>query len=121
MRASARSGPRLWKARIQHILDAIAECQGFLADLDYEQFRADPKTAKAVVWNPIMMGEAAGHVPLKVQQAYPAVPWRQMRGIRNRIVHGYDTVDLEIVWKAVRDELPPLVPVFERILRESPE
>ena len=115
------SEQRLWKLRVRHILDAITECQRFVADLDYEQFCADPKTTKAVVWNLIMMGEAAGHVPLDVQRAYPEVPWRQMRGIRNRIVHGYDTVDLEIVWKAIRDELPPLVPVFERIFRDAPE
>jgi uncharacterized protein with HEPN domain len=68
-----------------------------------------------------MIGEAAGHVPLGVQQATPEVPWRQMRGIRNRIVHGYDTVDLEIVWKAVCDELPLLVPALERILQQTPE
>jgi uncharacterized protein with HEPN domain len=41
--------------------------------------------------------------------------------MRNRIVHGYDTVDLEVVWKAVREELPPLVPALERILQETPE
>ena len=115
------SEPRLWKVRIRHVLEAVAECQAFVAGLDYEQFRADPKTTKAVVLNLIIMGEAAGLVPLHVQQAYPQVPWRQMRGIRNRIVHGYDTVDVEIVWKAVHDELPPLVPVFERILREAEE
>jgi len=44
-----------------------------------------------------------------------------MRGISNRIVHGYDTVDLEIVWKAVCDELPPLLTALKRILQETPE
>ena len=111
----------LWKVRIQHIIDAVAECQAFVAGLDYQRFCADPKTAKAVVWNLITMGEAAGDVPLEVQQANPQVPWRQMRGIRNRIVHGYDTVDLEIVWKAVCDELPPLLTALKRILQEAPE
>jgi uncharacterized protein with HEPN domain len=111
----------LWKIRVRHILDAIAECQRFVAALDYEQFRTDAKTNKAVVWNLITIGEAAGQVPETVRQTHQQVPWRQIRGMRNRIVHGYDTVDLEVVWKAVRDELPPLVPTLERILRETPE
>lgn len=111
----------LWKIRIQHILDAIAECQRFVAELSYEQFCADSKTAKAVVWNVIMMGEAAPHVPSAIQLAYPTIPWRQMRGIRNRIVHGYASVDLEIVWKTVLEEFPPLVAVLHQVLREAPE
>jgi uncharacterized protein with HEPN domain len=44
-----------------------------------------------------------------------------MRGIRNQIVHGYDQIDLEVVWKVVQDELPPLIPMLERILREATE
>ena len=111
----------LWKVRVRHILDAIAECQRFVAALDYEQFCADAKTNKAVVWNLITIGEAAAHLPETDRQTYREVPWRQIRGMRNRIVHGYDTVDLEIVWKAVRDELPPLVPTLEGILQETPE
>ena len=94
-----------------------AVCRG----LDYEQFCADSKTTKAVVWNLITIGEAAAYVPETVRQTHLEVPWRQIRGMRNRIVHGYDTVDLEIVWKAVRDELPPLVPALERILEETTE
>ena len=111
------SEPRKWKLRIRHILDAIAECQTFVAGMSYEQFCADPKTLKAVVANLILIGEAARHVPENVEVAYPGIPWPQMRGMRNHIVHGYDQIDLEIVWKVIQDELPPLVPVLESILR----
>ena len=115
------SEPRPWDLRIRHILDAIAENLVYVNGLSFEEFSADSKTLKAVVWNLTMIGEAARHVPPAVQQAYSEIPWPQIRGMRNHIVHGYDQIDLEIVWKVVNDELPPLVPQFERVLREAPE
>jgi uncharacterized protein with HEPN domain len=115
------SKPRKWKFRIVHILDAIAENQHFVAGMTYDQFCADPKLLKAIMWNLMMIGEATRHISADIESAFPEVPWAQMRGIRNHIVHGYDQIDSEIVWKVVQDELPSLVPVFERILREGKE
>ncbi len=112
---------RKWKFRIRHILDAIAECQQFVEGISYEDFLSDPKTQKAVTWNIMVIGEAAQHVPMEIEAAYPQLPWPQMRGIRHHIVHGYDQVDLKIVWNVVQVELPPLVPVLEKIFKEAPE
>jgi uncharacterized protein with HEPN domain len=66
----------------------------------------------------MILGEAARHVPDDVTQGYPDIPWPQMRGMRNHIVHGYDQIDLEIVWNVVTMELPPLVPRLEKMLQE---
>ena len=110
-----------WKFRIQHILNAIAESRDFMGNMTYESFCTDAKTLKAVVWNLTVIGEAARHVPSHVEAAFPEIPWPQIRGIRNHIVHAYDRIDWEIVWKVVQDELPPLVAIFERILQEVPE
>ena len=110
------SEPRNWKLRIRHILDAISECQTFVAGMTYEEFCADSKTLKAVVADLILIGEAARYVPENVVTAYPGIPWAQMRGMRNHIVHGYDQIDLEIVWRVVQDEFPPLVVSLKRIL-----
>src|SRR5690349_11604594 len=109
------SKPRKWKMRIQHILDAIAENLSYTDGVNYEQFGEDLKTLKAIVWNLTSIGEAARHIPSTVEANYPEVPWAKMRGMRNHIVHAYDTIDLEIVWIVVRDELPPLVPILQRI------
>lgn len=103
------------------MVEAIAEIQAYTAGMDLSQFNADAKTLKAVAWNLAMIGEAARHLPREVEEAYPVVPWAKIRGLRNRIVHGYDLIDLEIVWNTVRHELGPLVPVLERILREAPD
>ena len=115
------SKPRRWKLRIRHILEAIAENLRYTAGMTFEQFGSDPKTLKAVVWNLTMIGEAARHVPAEVESAYPEIPWTKIRGMRNHIVHGYDVIDWEIVWTVVYEDLPPLVPILERILNESPE
>jgi uncharacterized protein with HEPN domain len=74
-----------------------------------------------VVWNLTVMGEAARAVPEEIVAAYSAIPWAQMRGIRNRIVHAYDRIDLEIIWEVATVELPRLVPLLEQVQRETLE
>ena len=69
----------------------------------------------------MVMGEAARQVPPEVETAYPEVPWATIRGMRNHIVHGYDVIDVDIVWNVVQDRLPPLVPVLKRIEQETVE
>lgn len=101
------------------MLDAIAESRAFAAGMTYEAFCADPKTLKAVVWNIATIGEAIRHVPAEIVQAHPEIPWAAMRGMRNQIVHGYDSIDYEIVWRVVQDELPPLVPLIELVLGDG--
>ena len=110
------SEPRTWVIRIRHILEAIEESRRFIEGMSYEDFCNDPRTLKAVVWNIATIGEASGQIPETVRIAYPGVPWQDMRGMRNHIVHGYDRIDHEIVWNVIHDELPPLVPLLERML-----
>jgi uncharacterized protein with HEPN domain len=108
-----------WRLRLRHVLEAIAECRAFAAGMSYEAFCADARTLKAVVWNIATIGEAVRHIPANVLAAHPAIPWAEMRGMRNQIVHGYDRIDPEIVWNVVQVELPPLVPLLERIIDEG--
>ncbi|MDQ1301659.1 MAG: hypothetical protein QG637_1581, partial [Chloroflexota bacterium] len=107
------SRPRQWKFRIRHILEAIAENTSYVRNLSYRDFCADAKTLKAVAWNLVIIGEAARLIPPDIESAYPSIPWVQIRGMRNHIVHGYDQVDTEIVWNVIQIELPELVPIFE--------
>jgi len=63
-----------------------------------------------------VIGEAANAVSSEVQQAHPEVPWRKMAGLRNRLIHGYFNVNLDIVWDTLRGDLPPLVEQLARVL-----
>lgn len=115
------SRPRKWKMRIQHILDAIAENLSFTDNISYAQLHQDQKTLKAIVWNLTVIGEAVRQLPPHVETDFPDVPWAKMRGMRNHIVHGYERIDLEIVWEVVRNELPPFVPFLREILEKAVE
>ncbi len=112
--------PRLWPDRVHDILDAIAEIEAFLVGTTLEQFRADPKTQKAVTMDIAIIGEAARHVPDDIVAAAPEIPWSVMRGMRNRIMHGYFDVDVQIVWETSHQDLPPLVEPLRKLLQQQP-
>ena len=63
-----------------------------------------------------IIGEAAARVRPESREKYPSIPWLQIVGIRNRLVHGYDAVDLDILWNTIIDDLPPLIAELEKIL-----
>ena len=85
--------PRGWRDRIRDILDAIAEIQKFTRGMDFETFKDDDKSIRAVEMNFIIIGEAASQIPEKVEEKYPMIPWHLMHAMRNRIVHAYFEVD----------------------------
>jgi uncharacterized protein with HEPN domain len=103
---------------IADILTALDEVESFTAGMDYESFVGDKKTVNAVVRSLEVMGEAAKRIPEEVRQAYPQVPWKRMAGMRDKLIHEYSGVDLEIVWTVVKTELPPTRPSVEHILRD---
>ncbi len=108
--------PRDWKERIRDILEAIAEIQKFTHGMDFETFRHDDKTIRSVEMNFIIIGEAANQVPGEIEEEYPEVPWSLMRAMRNRIVHVYFRIDEHLMWDTIQNDLPPLIPVLERLL-----
>lgn len=107
---------REWQDRIRDILDAIAEIQRFIHGMDYEAFRGDDKSIRAVEMNFIIIGEAASQIPEEIEEKYSEIPWNLMRAMRNRIVHAYFNVDEKLMWDTVQNDLPPLVPALEKLL-----
>jgi len=87
--------------------------------MDYEEFAGDKKTVNAVVRSLEIMGEAAKRVPEAIRQRYPDVPWKRMTGMRDKLIHEYSGVDLEIVWGVVKSELPPVKPLIEQIFEDQ--
>ena len=71
-------------------------------------FFADAMIQDAVIRNLEVMGEAVRKISVGTRSAHPEIPWKQIAGTRDRVIHGYFTVDLEIVWEIVETELPPL-------------
>ena len=108
--------PRGWQDRIRDILDAIAEIQKFTHGMDFETFKGDDKSIRAVEMNFIIIGEAANQIPEEIEEKYSVIPWHLMRAMRNRIVHAYFEVDEKLMWDTIQNDLPPLVPELEKLL-----
>lgn len=108
--------PRNWKDRVRDILDAIAEIQKFTQGMDFESFKDDDKSVRAVEMNFIIIGEAANQIPEEIEERYTTIPWSLMRAMRNRIVHVYFRIDEKLMWDTIRNDLPPLVPELEKLL-----
>jgi uncharacterized protein with HEPN domain len=109
--------PRDWKERIQDILDAIAEIETFTHGMDFNAFKTDTKTMRAVELNLIVIGEAANRIPEDVEGGHPQIPWSLMRAMRNRLVHVYFEVDEKLLWDTVKNDLPVLVIPLQSLLR----
>lgn len=112
---------RLWKFRIQDILDAIARIQAYVKGMTVAQFCEDRKTLDAVERNFILIGEAAGQVPSQIQESFPSVPWRDMSDMRNYVVHKYWGVEHLRLWDTIHQDLPPLIPLLKKVLEEAQE
>jgi uncharacterized protein with HEPN domain len=108
--------PRGWHSRIQDIIDAAREIQAFIGNMDFDSFRQDIKTIRAVELNFIIIGEAASGIPEEYQEAHPEVPWHFMRAMRNRLVHVYFEVDPKLVWDTVKTDLPQLIASLESLM-----
>ena len=92
---------------LAEILEAIDRALGYTAE-GREAFVVDPKTQDAVVRNIEIIGEAVRGLSEATRQAHPEVPWGKIAGTRDRVIHGYFNVDLDIIWEIVEAELPEL-------------
>ena len=104
---------------VSDILDSINEIEEFVKEMGFNEFRGDKKTINAVVRSLEVLGEAAKNIPEGLRVKYSDVPWSRMAGMRDKLIHEYHGVDLEIVWTVLKEELPPLKPKIERILEET--
>lgn len=85
--------------------------------MDFESFKDDDKSVRAVEMNFIIIGEAANQIPEEIEEKYTTIPWSLMRAMRNRIVHVYFRIDEKLMWDTTQNDLPPLVPELEKLLK----
>ena len=95
------------RKKLRDILDAIETIEAYSVS-SYEQFLADTKTQDAILYNLIIIGEAANQISDDFQEQHHNIPWSAMIGTRNIIVHGYDQVKLQIVWRILQRDLENL-------------
>jgi len=106
-----------------HVLDmlrAAALAHEFVRGCSVDDFLADIKTQSAVLHQLTMLGEAVRRVSEGFRAGHPEVPWSDIAGMRNRIVHEYDAVDIDLVWEVLERDLPALIPALKRIAKTEP-
>ncbi len=111
------SPERNWRMRVEDILACIGKIKEYTRGMTYEQFSADGKTVDAVIRNLEIIGEAAGYIPLEIQEKYPELAWLEMRGMRNIMAHEYFGVSLPIIWRAIEQDLSPLENGLNNLLK----
>ena len=111
--------PRKWLQRIEDILSCIHNIQTFIKGMTLAGFEENPMAVRAVAFELVTMGEAARVVPAEIQQRFPEIPWNKMQLIRNVVVHEYFRIDEQIIWKTCQEDLPPLVPLLEKMLKSE--
>lgn len=103
---------------VEDILDAMDKAEILIAGVAYEQFADDFRIHFAVVRALEIIGEATRRLPPSLRDQYPTIPWKGMAGMRDRIIHGYDTVDLGIVWNVVTQDIPGIRPGLQQIMAD---
>jgi uncharacterized protein with HEPN domain len=106
---------------VEDIIDAMDKAEIILTGIDFDRFADDFIINFAVARALEIIGEAAKRLPQEVREAYPAVPWRDMVGMRDRIIHGYDNLNLQIMWDVVKQDIPRLKPHLYQILSDYEE
>lgn len=109
------------EAHVLDILEAARRALAFVAGMTDRQFLSDLKTQSAVLHQLTVLGEATRRVSEEFRHKHPDVPWKEMTGLRSRIVHDYDEVDLDQVWAVLDKDLARLIPQLEAIAKTEPK
>lgn len=100
---------------VQDMLDSAIKIQDYTKDYSFEQFIDDDKTIDAVVRNFEIIGEAASRIHPDFQIESSQIPWKKLKGYRNRLIHEYFGVDYQIVWDIISDDLNLLIEKLKKI------
>jgi len=103
---------------VEDIIGAMDDAMNFVEGMEYDDFVKDRKTIYAVIRAIEIIGEAIKKVPDRVKEGYPQIPWKDMAGMRDKLIHEYFGVDLRRVWNTVKRDIPNLKPFFDKILKD---
>ncbi|MEK7138204.1 MAG: DUF86 domain-containing protein [Patescibacteria group bacterium] len=102
---------------LQDIFDSISKVEKYTSRLSFTKFSKDEKTIDAVTRNLTIIGEATKNIPPAFKFKHPSIPWKEMAGMRNKIIHEYFGVDEEILWQTIKEDLFPLKSQVKKLLK----
>jgi len=90
----------------------------FVEGMEFEDFKMDDKTSSAVIRKFEIIGEATKNVPETIKQKYPIIPWREMAGMRDKLIHFYFGIKYDLVWHTIKDVIPEVKSLIRKILED---
>jgi len=102
---------------LRDIKNAITSIEKFIKDMNFDQFHSDDKTSSAVIRKFEIIGEATKNIPKNIREKYTQIPWKDIAGMRDRLIHAYSEVDLRLVWMTIKQRLPELKSIIEEIIK----
>ena len=105
--------------RLRHMLDAATEAASFAKNKNRSSLDADRQLVLSLVKSIEIIGEAASNVTTESREALPHIPWRDIISMRNRLIHAYFDINLDILWKTVIEDLPPLLAELKKIVKTA--
>lgn len=109
------------KAHVQDILDSMRLIITYVKGLSCPQFLGQQATIDAVNRRLEIIGEAVKRLSAPLRDQHPEIPWQKMAGMRDRLIHGYDKIELDVVFLACSQVIPSLIPTIESILNSLPD
>ncbi len=103
---------------IQDVLDSINAVDEFIKGMAFEDFTKDKKTIFAEIRGIEIIGEATKYIPKSIRNKYPEIPWKDMAGLRDKVIHAYFGVDLRVIWETATRHLPEIKPLIEQVLKD---
>jgi uncharacterized protein with HEPN domain len=104
-----------------HIIDAINKIKSYLQSKEFSEFQSNPMCHNAVIRELEIIGEAVKNIDITLLEKYPQIPWRAIKGMRDKQTHGYFGVDLQAVWRTAKEDLTPLEITIKQIIKNEKE
>ncbi len=106
------------KIYLQDILEAMEAIEKFVIDFDLEGLKNSDMVSSAVIRKFEVIGEATKNIPEDITKKYPAVSWKKMAGMRDRLIHFYFGIKYDLVWRTIKEEIPRIKPLIQNILND---
>jgi len=104
---------------LKDILTAMENIEEFVKGINYDGFIRDDKTMSAVIRKFEIIGEATKQISDDIRQKHPEIPWKEMAGMRDRLIHFYSGVDYNLVWETINKRIPDVKPLIRKILKKD--